>query len=490
MPVELWPVMRHRMDSYRTQKHKWWGSEVSEELVKNLLAEIADRGASTARDLDDGLPRDKKHWGWNWSATKRALDYLYMTGEVAIAGRNSQFEVRYDLPERVLPADVLAAPTPTLEEANRELVRRAARSHGVATARCLADYYRMRLQPDRWQPAAGRDRGPRRRGRARAGADLGLEPAGLPPPRRAASAPRRRPGAAEPLRPGGVAARAHREALRLPLPHRDLHPGAPAHLRLLRAARSCSARRSSAGSTSRPTVSPVAWSSRRRTPSPERRRGHGRRAVRRAGPAGGLARHGRAQVEPRGDLAPLLRFLSSSSIRSDGDEEACRPSAVPDHLLVAADAQDGRRRRSCIRRSATMRAVRAIDPQQLPRCRRRWRRPGTVERRRSSTVTGANASRTHCRCMAVAAVGDHAGRRRRSPLGPASRSRWSARGARSGRSTRRHRGGDVTGRRTSLVARLHAATSTASATRPSRLPNWRSTRLHAHSRPLRDAHRA
>jgi uncharacterized protein YcaQ len=140
-------VMRHRMDSYRTQKHKWWGSEVSEELVTDLVAEIADRGACTARDLDDGLPRDTRNWGWNWSATKRALDYLYMTCDVAIAGRNSQFEVRYDLPERVLPADVLAAPTPTLEEANRELVLRAARSHGVATARCLADYYRMRLTP-------------------------------------------------------------------------------------------------------------------------------------------------------------------------------------------------------------------------------------------------------------------------------------------------------------------------------------------------------
>jgi hypothetical protein len=70
-----------------------------------------------------------------------------MTGEVAIAGRNSQFEVRYDLPERVLPADVLAAPTPTLEEANLELVRRAARSHGVATVRCLADYYRTLQEP-------------------------------------------------------------------------------------------------------------------------------------------------------------------------------------------------------------------------------------------------------------------------------------------------------------------------------------------------------
>ena len=143
MPVELWPVMQHRMASYRTQQHKWWGTVVTTELTASLLAEIVDRGAATARDLDDGLPRTKERWGWNWSATRRALDYLFMVGDLAIAGRNSQFEVLYDLPERVLPADVLVRATPSLAEANLDLVRRAARSHGVATARCLADYYRM-----------------------------------------------------------------------------------------------------------------------------------------------------------------------------------------------------------------------------------------------------------------------------------------------------------------------------------------------------------
>jgi uncharacterized protein len=147
MPVDLWPVMRHRMDAYRTQRHKWWGTVVTEDLTASLLAEIADRGASTARDLDDGLPRSKEHWGWNWSATRRALDYLFVTGDVAIAGRNSQFEIRYDLPERVIPRVHLDAPTPSVADARRELVLRAARSHGVATGRCLADYYRMRLQP-------------------------------------------------------------------------------------------------------------------------------------------------------------------------------------------------------------------------------------------------------------------------------------------------------------------------------------------------------
>ena len=147
MPVDLWPVMRHRMATWRSREGKWGVMVAKPELVVSLLEEIADRGASTARELDDGLPRSKAHWGWNWSDTRKAMDFLYMSGQLAIAARNAQFEPVYDLPERVLPAEVLAAPTPSVEEAHRELVRRAAMSHGVGTARCLADYYRMQLQP-------------------------------------------------------------------------------------------------------------------------------------------------------------------------------------------------------------------------------------------------------------------------------------------------------------------------------------------------------
>ena len=44
MPVDLWPVMRHRMNRYRDGKHKWWGSVVTDELTDSLLLEIADRG--------------------------------------------------------------------------------------------------------------------------------------------------------------------------------------------------------------------------------------------------------------------------------------------------------------------------------------------------------------------------------------------------------------------------------------------------------------
>ena len=146
MPVDLWPVMQHRMADHRARRGKWGIVEADPGLEASLIAEVRDLGPSTARDLDDGLPRKKEHWGWNWSNTRRVLDYLYTVGDLAIAGRNSQFEVLYDVPERVIPPEVLARETPSLADANRELVRRAARSHGVATAQCLRDYYRMPVQ--------------------------------------------------------------------------------------------------------------------------------------------------------------------------------------------------------------------------------------------------------------------------------------------------------------------------------------------------------
>ncbi|MGA8996131.1 MAG: crosslink repair DNA glycosylase YcaQ family protein [Nocardioidaceae bacterium] len=143
MPVELWPHLRHRMAGYRDRGHAWTGLPARRELTASLLTEIAEGGPATSRDLDRGLPRERSHWGWNWSETKQALEYLFLAGELAVAGRNQHFERVFDLPERVLPAEVLAAPTPPPAEAARELVRRAARAYGVATEPCLRDYFRM-----------------------------------------------------------------------------------------------------------------------------------------------------------------------------------------------------------------------------------------------------------------------------------------------------------------------------------------------------------
>ena len=156
MPVDLWPLMQHRMEKYRGERGKW-GFTADAQLEPRVLDAVRDRGPVTARDLEVEFstgPRTKEHWGWNWSESRKVLDYLFLVGDVAIAGRTSQFEVLYDLPERVLPAAVLALPTPTPQDAVTELVRRASRSHGVASATCLADYYRLRLQPAPGRPSA------------------------------------------------------------------------------------------------------------------------------------------------------------------------------------------------------------------------------------------------------------------------------------------------------------------------------------------------
>ena len=49
---------------------------------------------------------------WNWHAGKAALEWLFYTGALTARERTAAFERVYDLPERVLPAEVLAVPTP------------------------------------------------------------------------------------------------------------------------------------------------------------------------------------------------------------------------------------------------------------------------------------------------------------------------------------------------------------------------------------------
>jgi uncharacterized protein YcaQ len=108
-----------------------------------VFALLRDNGPATAGDLAAEAEHAKDNWGWNWSLEKTALEYLFWSGQVAASTRRN-FERVYDLTERVIPAHVLARPTPTEEDAHRELLLRAARACGVGTVGDLADYFRIR----------------------------------------------------------------------------------------------------------------------------------------------------------------------------------------------------------------------------------------------------------------------------------------------------------------------------------------------------------
>lgn len=143
LPVDMQPLFRHRMEA-AADGAAWKGlvalARRRPTFVADVLAEVGRRGPVGAGEIGLGGGRTGAWWGW--SEAKRALEYLFWTGQVT-ARRSPTFERRYDLTERVVPAPVLAAPTPHPDDARRALLRRAAAALGVATVGDLADYYRI-----------------------------------------------------------------------------------------------------------------------------------------------------------------------------------------------------------------------------------------------------------------------------------------------------------------------------------------------------------
>ena len=146
LPVTLQPALRWRMD--RAAHEAWGGMRRIQrdrpELVARVLDEVRASGPVAASEvLEHERPKRTGPW-WDWSDVKRAFEWLFWSGQITSARRRG-FERLYDLPERVLPAEVIAAPTPAVDDAQRELVRVAARSLGVASERDLRDYFRLDL---------------------------------------------------------------------------------------------------------------------------------------------------------------------------------------------------------------------------------------------------------------------------------------------------------------------------------------------------------
>lgn len=144
LPLELYPLLRWRM--CRAANGQGIYRQLAEfgrqrqEVILRVLQAVRERGALGAGSLSTRTQRAGP-W-WDWSVEKHALEWLFAAGRVTVAGRRG-FERLYDLPERVIPANLLDAPELEEAEAQRQLLLRAAAALGVATERDLRDYFRL-----------------------------------------------------------------------------------------------------------------------------------------------------------------------------------------------------------------------------------------------------------------------------------------------------------------------------------------------------------
>lgn len=137
VPMEDWPWFHAKRQRLRDRE---WSRRTSSAAVKAVRARLAE-GPCTATEL--GGAKRGGPW-WDWSEVKVAVERLLAWGEVVCVERRGWKRV-YDLPERVVPAELLAR-EPDHHECDVQLVRRAATHLAVGTVKDLADYYRQPVE--------------------------------------------------------------------------------------------------------------------------------------------------------------------------------------------------------------------------------------------------------------------------------------------------------------------------------------------------------
>ena len=138
IPVSDRPLFSWRMAEFE-QRYADKIDHLRPELDR-VRARLLEDGPQFVRELDP-QPRKKRGPWWDWSTTKRAVEILFATGEVAVAGRE-RFERRYGMATDVLPAPALQSLPRGL--AQRALVECAAKALGVGTLADLGDYHRLK----------------------------------------------------------------------------------------------------------------------------------------------------------------------------------------------------------------------------------------------------------------------------------------------------------------------------------------------------------
>ncbi|MBL4941446.1 MAG: YcaQ family DNA glycosylase [Colwellia sp.] len=103
--------------------------EKDKKIMSLVLARIKDEGALQAKDFKE--PRKTNTGWWDWKPAKRALDQLFMEGELMVVKRQG-FQKVYDLTERVLPSNIDTS-MPSEEEYFQHLIINYLTANAIGT---------------------------------------------------------------------------------------------------------------------------------------------------------------------------------------------------------------------------------------------------------------------------------------------------------------------------------------------------------------------
>lgn len=151
VPMSAWPLLAPRRQNFRTRPYGFEQFLAQHTAYsQSILETIREKGPMTAADFPAPAQVDRRMpEAWFGTVPRAVLEDHFAQGRLAVAQRLPNFARLYDLAERVIPVEHFSAQI-AAHEADRELLRIAARGLGIATAADLGDYFRMK--PDAVKP--------------------------------------------------------------------------------------------------------------------------------------------------------------------------------------------------------------------------------------------------------------------------------------------------------------------------------------------------
>jgi uncharacterized protein YcaQ len=145
LPTNQYHLHRWRMRDTYPWPHFRREVERLGTYVEHVYQRVVEEGPLVSGDLKARV--GKKGAWWDPDDGKIALEALFYSGRITARRRAQDFARVYDLPERMIPAEMLERPATPEHEARKELLVLAAKYHGVGTLKDLADYHRLKPTP-------------------------------------------------------------------------------------------------------------------------------------------------------------------------------------------------------------------------------------------------------------------------------------------------------------------------------------------------------